>query len=63
MKTHEMFVDADHGAAGGQSERQCWFLAHRTGDELRRLAGDFFIVASQDNQHAASSPNCVFPIT
>jgi len=28
-----------------------------TGDELRGLAADFFVVALQDYQHAASSLN------
>ena len=63
VKTHEMFVYADHGAASGQSKRQCRFFAHRTGNELRGLEADFFFVAFQDYQHAASSLNCAFPIT
>jgi hypothetical protein len=36
---------------------------HRTGDELCGLEADFFVVAFQDNQHAASSLNFVLPIT
>ena len=63
MKTHEMFVNADHGAASGQSKRQCRFFAHRAGNELRGLETDLLIVAFQDNQHAASSLTCAFPIT
>src|SRR2546430_13222759 len=48
-------------SAGCQSERQRRFLAHRTGDELCRLAADFLVVAFQDNQHAQSSLNSAFP--
>ena len=57
VKMRELFVDADHGAARGQSQRQCRFLVYATGDELRGLAADFFVVALQDYQHAASSLN------
>ncbi len=63
VETHEMFVGADHGAAGCQPEHQCRFFAHRAGNELRGLEADFFVVAFQDNQHAASSLNCAFPNT
>src|SRR5467141_1015436 len=61
VQMHEMFVDADHGAAGCQSKHQRRFFAHRAGNELRGLEADFFVVAFQDNQHAASSLNCAFP--
>jgi hypothetical protein len=57
VKSHEMLVDPDHGAPGCQAQRQGRVLAYRAGDELRRLATDFLIVAFQDNQHAASFLN------
>jgi hypothetical protein len=50
-----MFIDADHRAAGRQAKRQCGLFAHRTGDELCRLEADLFVIAFQDDQHAASS--------
>jgi hypothetical protein len=57
VKSDELFVNADHGAAGGQAKRQSRFFAHRAGNELSGLKADFFSVAFQDHQHAASSLN------
>src|SRR5882724_1670001 len=57
VKSDELFVNADHGAASGQAKRQGRFFAHRTGNELSGLKADFFNVAFQDHQHAASSLN------
>ena len=37
VKTHEMFVDADHRAAGGQAKHQRRLLMNSSGDELRGL--------------------------
>src|SRR5438094_532277 len=47
---HELLVNADHGAARGQSQRQCRFLVYATGDELRGLAADFFVVALENSE-------------
>src|SRR5258708_29818305 len=63
VQAHKMFVGADHCAAGCQSKRQCRFFAHRAGNELCGLEADFFFVAFQDYQHAASSLNCSFPLS
>jgi hypothetical protein len=57
VKTDEMFVNADHGAAGGQTKHQRRLLMNRAGDELRGLQTNCFVVAFQDNQHAASLQN------
>ena len=57
VKSDELFVNADHGAASGQAKRQGRFFAHRTGNELSGLKADFLNVAFQDHQHAASSLN------
>jgi hypothetical protein len=62
VERDELFVDADHGAASGQAKRQSRFFAYRAGNELSGLKANFFGVAFQDHQHAASSLNRPFSI-
>src|SRR5262249_35092342 len=45
VEANKIFVNADHGPAGGEAERQPGFSVDRAGDELRGLLIDFSAIA------------------